>query len=89
MSKRKQEKILITETSSKYDQLENMGIYDLLNNINREDHLIPGAVEQVIPAIANLIEQLVNRFSKGGRLFYIGAGTSGRLGGFAWLHGSK
>ena len=80
MSKTKQQKLLITETSSNYDQLEKMEIYDLLTHINREDHLIPAAVQQVIPAIANLVEQLVNRFSKGGRLFYIGAGTSGRLG---------
>ena len=80
MSKTKQQKLLITETSSNYDQLEKMEIYDLLKHINREDHLIPAAVQQVIPAIANLVEQLVNRFSKGGRLFYIGAGTSGRLG---------
>lgn len=79
MSKMSQ-KISITETSSHYDQLEKMEILDLLNNINREDHVIPAAVEKVIPAIANLVEHLVERFLKGGRLFYIGAGTSGRLG---------
>jgi len=57
-----------------------MEINELLHSINNEDRLIPDAVEKVIPAIAQLVENLVNRFSKGGRLFYIGAGTSGRLG---------
>ena len=80
MSKKRQQKELITETSSNYNELEAMEIFDLLTNINREDHLIPSAVERVIPAIARLVEQLVKRFRKGGRLFYIGAGTSGRLG---------
>ena len=80
MSKKRQKKELITETSSNYNELEAMEIFDLLTNINREDHLIPSAVERVIPAIARLVEQLVKRFRKGGRLFYIGAGTSGRLG---------
>jgi N-acetylmuramic acid 6-phosphate etherase len=80
MSKKRQQKELITETSSNYNELEAMEIFDLLTNINREDHLVPSAVERVIPAIARLVEQLVKRFSKGGRLFYIGAGTSGRLG---------
>jgi N-acetylmuramic acid 6-phosphate etherase len=80
MSKTKQHKILITETSSNYDQLEKMEIFDLLTNINREDHLIPDAVGRVIPSIAKLVEHLYDRFKTGGRLFYIGAGTSGRLG---------
>ncbi len=71
---------LITETASDYNHLEKMGIYDLLININKEDHRVPKAVKQVIPAIARLVEQLVPRFKEGGRLFYIGAGTSGRLG---------
>ena len=73
-------KSLITESSSAYDQLENMSIYELLNNINQEDYRIPAAVEKVIPAIAGLVEGLIDRFTNGGRLFYIGAGTSGRLG---------
>ena len=73
-------KSLITESSSAYDQLENMSIYELLNNINQEDYRIPAAVEKVIPAIASLVEGLFDRFKNGGRLFYIGAGTSGRLG---------
>jgi len=80
MSKAKKHKVLITETSSNYDQLEDMGIFDLLSNINREDHIIPDAVGRVIPSIAKLVEHLYKNFKKGGRLFYIGAGTSGRLG---------
>jgi len=80
MSKTKPQKISITETSSNYDRLENMKIFDLLNNINNEDHLIADAVQQTIPEIALLVEELVKRFGEGGRLFYIGAGTSGRLG---------
>jgi len=78
--KSEQDNGIITEANSRYDQLEDMGIHELLNNINLEDHTIPDAVEQVIPAIAQLVEYLVSRFRKGGRLFYIGAGTSGRLG---------
>lgn len=73
-------KSLITESSSEYDQLENMSIYEILNNINQEDYRIPAAVEKVIPSVAGLVEELVERFNNGGRLFYIGAGTSGRLG---------
>ena len=80
MEKRNKKNTLITESSSDYDQLENMSIYELLNNINQEDYKIPEAVEKVIPAIAGLVEGLVERFNNGGRLFYIGAGTSGRLG---------
>ncbi len=80
MTNRDKKNALITETSSDYDQLENMSIYELLNNINQEDYKIPAAVEKVIPAIAGLVEGLVDRFNNGGRLFYIGAGTSGRLG---------
>lgn len=71
---------LITETSSKYDALEKMDIKDLLESINKEDSQIPAAVAQTIPAIEKLVSHLVENFNKGGRLFYIGAGTSGRLG---------
>ncbi len=72
--------VLITETSSAYNHLEQMGIFDLLINMNKEDQRVPKAVKEAIPAIAGLVEQLVTRFQQGGRLFYIGAGTSGRLG---------
>lgn len=69
-----------TESSSHYDHLEKMSIRDLLLNINREDKTIPFAVEKVIPKIELLVAAIVERMEKGGRLFYIGAGTSGRLG---------
>jgi N-acetylmuramic acid 6-phosphate etherase len=69
-----------TESSSHYDHLEKMSVYDLLLNINREDKTIPLAVEKTIPVIEQFVEQLVTRMKEGGRLFYIGAGTSGRLG---------
>ncbi|MDF2158914.1 N-acetylmuramic acid 6-phosphate etherase [Algoriphagus sp. CAU 1675] len=70
----------VTESPSHYDNLEQMEIKDLLQNINKEDHRVPEAVKKVIPAIALLVEQIVPRMEKGGRLIYIGAGTSGRLG---------
>ena len=57
-----------------------MSIHDLLSNINREDKAVPLAVENVIPRIKSLVEAIVERMQNGGRLFYIGAGTSGRLG---------
>jgi N-acetylmuramic acid 6-phosphate etherase len=69
-----------TESSSHYDHLEKMSIHDLLSNINREDKAVPLAVEKVIPRIESLVEAIVDRMQNGGRLFYIGAGTSGRLG---------
>lgn len=70
----------ITEKPSKYDHLEKMSVTELLTNINREDQIVPDAVEKVIPEIEKLIEAIVPRLKAGGRLFYIGAGTSGRLG---------
>ncbi len=70
----------ITEGDSDYDRLEHMSTAELLTNINREDRKVAQAVAQVIPQIEWLVEQLTERFLKGGRLFYIGAGTSGRLG---------
>jgi N-acetylmuramic acid 6-phosphate etherase len=69
-----------TESPSHYDHLEKMSIYDLLVNINREDKSVPVAIEKVIPAIESLVETVVEKMKSGGRLFYIGAGTSGRLG---------
>ena len=71
---------MTTESSSRYDHLEQMSIHDLLLNINREDKSVPLAVEKVIPKIESLVAAIVERMEKGGRLFYIGAGTSGRLG---------
>ena len=69
-----------TESSSAYDNLEKMSIHDVLVNINREDKTVPIAVEKVISKIEGLVSAIVERMEKGGRLFYIGAGTSGRLG---------
>jgi N-acetylmuramic acid 6-phosphate etherase len=70
----------VTESSSLYQNLEQMSLAELLANINREDQTVPLAVEQVIPQIERLVSQIVLRMKTGGRLFYIGAGTSGRLG---------
>jgi N-acetylmuramic acid 6-phosphate etherase len=72
--------MLTTESSSSYDNLEEMSVKELLTSINREDQTVPYAVEKAIPQIQGLVEQIVPRMLKGGRLFYIGAGTSGRLG---------
>ncbi|MBO9618560.1 MAG: N-acetylmuramic acid 6-phosphate etherase [Niabella sp.] len=70
----------ITEQSSNYDHLEKMSVQELLSSMNREDQTVPLAVKKVIPAIEKLIEAIVEHMVVGGRLFYIGAGTSGRLG---------
>lgn len=69
-----------TEQTSKYEHLEEMSVEDLLANINQEDKTVPNAVEKALPQIALLIKQVVAKLKLGGRLFYIGAGTSGRLG---------
>lgn len=69
-----------TEQSSYYDDLEKMSVIELLTNINNEDKRVPMAVEKSLPQIETLVENIVRQFKKGGRLFYIGAGTSGRLG---------
>lgn len=70
----------ITESSSLYNDLEKMSSKDLLEKINQEDKKVAAAVTAVIPKITELVDALVERFKRGGRLFYIGAGTSGRLG---------
>lgn len=72
--------IKTTEQSSKYEHLEKMSVQELLVNINQEDKTVPLAVEKALPQITILVEQVVIKMKKGGRLFYIGAGTSGRLG---------
>lgn len=69
-----------TEQSSHYNDLEKMSINDVLSNMNREDKTVPLAVEQVLPQIEQLVKVVVQKLKNGGRLFYIGAGTSGRLG---------
>lgn len=72
--------VSITESSSRYDDLDKMSVRELLENINREDSTVHKAVHSIIPKIEKLVEGIVPRIMKGGRLFYVGAGTSGRLG---------
>ncbi|MEN9489507.1 MAG: hypothetical protein RL494_1772 [Bacteroidota bacterium] len=69
-----------TEQSSKYEHLEKMSVHELLVNINNEDKTVPLAVEKGLPQIEKLVTEIVAKMNLGGRLFYIGAGTSGRLG---------
>lgn len=69
-----------TESDSNYDALEQMSTADLLKNINREDKTVAQSVKDKIPQIEKLIDAIVPKIKNGGRFFYIGAGTSGRLG---------
>jgi N-acetylmuramic acid 6-phosphate etherase len=70
----------VTESSSHYQDLEKMSVHDLLVNMNNEDKTVPHAIEKVIPSIEKLVNAVAEKMAAGGRLFYIGAGTSGRLG---------
>ena len=69
-----------TEQDSNYNGLENMAVSELLQNINAEDKTVPLAVEKVLPQIEKLTQEVIRQLKQGGRLFYMGAGTSGRLG---------
>jgi N-acetylmuramic acid 6-phosphate etherase len=69
-----------TEQNSDYHDLEKMEVSTLLQHINNEDKKVPEAVEKALPQIEKLVAVIVTQMKKGGRLFYIGAGTSGRLG---------
>lgn len=69
-----------TEQNSNYNNLEQMQSLELLQHINNEDKKVPEAIEKVIPAIVSLVDTIYDKMLSGGRLFYIGAGTSGRLG---------
>ena len=69
-----------TESDSNYNQLEEMSVTELLTNINKEDSSVPKAIEKSILEIEKLISAIVPKMEQGGRLFYMGAGTSGRLG---------
>ena len=69
-----------TEADSHYDALEQMPIAELLANINREDQTVAQAVRDCLPQITPLVERIAEQMQGGGRLFYIGSGTSGRLG---------
>ena len=73
-------KVPITEQPSHYDNLERMSVGELLTHINEEDATVAEAVRKVIPHIQRLVEAIEPRMRRGGRLFYVGAGTSGRLG---------
>ncbi|CAN5524756.1 N-acetylmuramic acid 6-phosphate etherase [soil metagenome] len=70
----------ITESESRYNHLEEMNVHELLTNINREDQTVALAVQKVIPEIEKLVTVITDKLNAGGRLFYMGAGTSGRLG---------
>ena len=70
----------VTESDSHYSHLEKKSAIELIHIINAEDAKVANAVEQTLPEIADLVEKILPRFLSGGRLFYIGAGTSGRLG---------
>ncbi|WP_410220261.1 N-acetylmuramic acid 6-phosphate etherase [Pedobacter sp.] len=70
----------ITEQESKYKDIDKMSVSEILKNINNEDKLVPLAVENALPQIEKLATAVAERMKNGGRLFYIGAGTSGRLG---------
>ena len=70
----------ITEQASAYDNLQRMSVHDILTGINREDARVHEAVAKTIPVMERLVERVVERMERGGRMFYIGAGTSGRLG---------
>src|SRR4051812_16659484 len=69
-----------TEAESYYTNLEHMAVSELLVNMNTEDKSVPLAVEKAIPQIERLVLAIVEKMKAGGRLFYMGAGTSGRLG---------
>lgn len=70
----------ISEQESLYDNLEQKSVHEILTEINREDHKVADAVEKILPAIALAVDLVADRLSRGGRLFYMGSGTSGRLG---------
>lgn len=72
--------IKVTEQPSLYDDLEKKSIHQLITEINSEDQKVALAVQKTIPEIDKLVTGIVKRMKKGGRLFYLGAGTSGRLG---------
>ena len=70
----------VTEQSSNYHHLEKMSVMEIISNINKEDFLVAEAVKKALPQIEKMITAVSDKIVTGGRLFYIGAGTSGRLG---------
>lgn len=69
-----------TEADSYYNNLENMSVAELLSNMNKEDKTVPLALEKALPQLESLVNAIVEKMKNKGRLFYMGAGTSGRLG---------
>ena len=80
MKKEDNRPIKITEQPSHFNHLEQMSALEILQHINEEDAIVAEAVKQVIPQVNALIEAIEPRMKRSGRLFYVGAGTSGRLG---------
>ena len=72
--------IKISEQPSLYNDLEKKSVHELLTEINQEDHKVADAVQKTIPQVEKLVTGIVERMKRGGRVFYMGAGTSGRLG---------
>ncbi|MEO0469137.1 MAG: N-acetylmuramic acid 6-phosphate etherase [Bacteroidota bacterium] len=69
-----------TEQASHYEGLDEMSTMELLTNMNREDQTVPRIIAGILPQIEAVVDQVYQQMSNGGRLFYIGSGTSGRLG---------
>ncbi|MBP8959081.1 MAG: N-acetylmuramic acid 6-phosphate etherase [Bacteroidales bacterium] len=80
MARRTGQSISVTELPSNFDDLEKMTVHEILVNINREDAKVHRAVRKAIPQIEALVEKILERMRENGRIFYLGAGTSGRLG---------
>ena len=72
--------IKISEQPSLYNDLEKKSVHEILVDINREDQKVALAIQKTMPQIEKLVTQIVPRMKQGGRIFYMGAGTSGRLG---------
>src|SRR5437868_2740513 len=70
----------ITEKDSHYNHLEEMSVFELLHHINEEDKKVPYAIEKILHRIETVVILITQKMKEGGRLFYLGAGTSGRLG---------
>jgi len=79
-SENSKQNLSITESSSNFENLDKMTVNELLTNINQEDSKVHLAVREAIPQIEKLINKIIAQMKKGGRIFYLGAGTSGRLG---------
>ncbi len=71
---------MTTESDSQHDNIDKMNTRQILQGINQEDHLVPQAIAKVLPAIEAAVDHIAAKMKDGGRLFYLGAGTSGRLG---------